>query len=169
MCSVDPLCRTRFFITAGDTHDRDRFNYLFERYVQELGLDEAALNTTCPPSPSPLWLPLLRQAHFCTDNEFLEIGTGCVCRHDKVCHETPASTILFDTGGVVLLVLLLTGILIYGIVRVFSDLARLHPIVVHHHRPLDTATTTTVVAEGAAAGAGLRFTRGDGVVRHRHA
>ncbi len=116
LCQTDAMCRTRFYIFTGDQHDRDRFNYLFARYLVELGLegDEAVLDTTCPlPDPNPLWLPLLRQARFCTDNEVVELGVGCVCRHDKICHETPSKDILFDTLSYSVWVVLFTLVVLY--------------------------------------------------------
>ncbi len=125
LCSADFLCRARFFIHAGDEYDETRFHYLFSHYLFELNLSEEALNATCPLA-HPLWLPLLRQAFFCTHNEYWKVGVGCVCQHDKICHESSGKDVLFDVVSFSLLVLLFIIVVVWCGVKQLALLQSLH-------------------------------------------
>ncbi len=135
LCSSDDLCRAKFFIHTGDAYDEERFHYLFSHYLFELNLNEEALNDTCPPA-HPLWLPLLRQAFFCTDNEYWQIGIGCMCRHDKICHEISGKDILFDVLPLSFLVLLFIVIVVWCGILNLGEIRKLHGEKTPHHYPV---------------------------------
>jgi len=146
LCFSDDLCRARFFIHTGDAYDEERFHYLFSHYLFELNLNEEALNATCPPA-HPLWLPLLRQAFFCTDNEYWQIGLGCMCRHDKICHEIAGRDILFGTSSYILVVLLFGVLVVWCGIKNLAELQKLYGGKATHHYPVISKEKTFVFSK----------------------
>lgn len=72
-----------------------------------------------------LWQLVLDNYSFCTENEVPDATAGCVCRRDKVCHETPGEEFAYSRGTFALIVCAFIGLLLYYGPRAAVEIAEL--------------------------------------------
>ena len=97
MCIKDSVCSHKFYLdhsdSAKDTYYKSLFNYLLNYHVPN---DNTAFhgmlnNKICSNDTDIklLWLEYLKRASFCKENEYYELGIGCVCDkiNGKICNE----------------------------------------------------------------------------------
>jgi hypothetical protein len=118
LCETSPQCLRRFYVRVDSDVDEPLFDYLMDRMLDEMRLNVSRpLEALCSSNSSAsLWLLIMENYSFCTENEFPDIIKGCICRRGKVCHELPAESLALGTATyVVLLACFIMLVLYYGI------------------------------------------------------
>jgi len=141
-CRADAECARRFFINTALPLDRLQFNYLFERFCDDIPRHVITLlkdNIATPPlevqqlsslsnntrdALRTLWVQSMARATFCTDNEEW-VGDRCRCRDGKVCHEAPPSRYALDRLALNVLLLGVVIALLYYTIRLLRELIAL--------------------------------------------
>lgn len=96
ICKHDPVCAHRFYIDK-DAFDLHLFNYLLGVYMKQTEMlpfmmEHFENNDVV----KKMWLYTMRQASFCTENEYVDAHGKCVCKNGKVCHEEPSESYTLD-------------------------------------------------------------------------
>ena len=140
LCVVSAQCSRRFFVRPPPARDDALFAFLVGRMFDEIRVNASlvlaalcgdANTTTGAPSTrgvsieAPLWMLLLDNYNFCTDNEIPDETAGCVCRPDKVCHETPGDDFEFSRGTFRLLITAFIGLVCYFSFKNSQEIAAL--------------------------------------------
>lgn len=114
LCETSERCRRRFYMREQDPL---LFSYLVEQMLSERALNVSVVHAlTCDGTHDDMWLLYLESMHFCTENELPDVAGGCVCRRNKVCHETPSDKYVINSATyIVLLLALIVVVFYYGI------------------------------------------------------
>lgn len=109
-------------LTTGDTYS----SYVDATYGSACSTDPdiqtliASTTTQQAESGKAWWLILMRQADFCTENQYFLMGSGCVCKEEKNCDETktrPFTDVMRTMIFVMIVVLVVTLASIYVFTR----------------------------------------------------
>jgi hypothetical protein len=129
LCRGDPRCARRFFVDDASP-DRQRFNYLLDRFVVETATRPFLLthfNSNCAVVREG-WMYLMRTASFCSDNEVLDGDGYCTCRNGKVCHEAPSKKYSFDIVSLNVLFSIFLSVILYYSIALLRRLGRLEDV-----------------------------------------
>ena len=122
LCAASPQCARRFHLVGGSADaDWPAFAFLFDALLGDMRINvtriDALLCGADGAGDAYAWQLVLENFYFCTDNEVPDASapSGCVCRRDKVCHETPGDEYAFSRGSYTLVTLaFLFAVVYYG-------------------------------------------------------
>lgn len=120
LCSEDPVCAARFYISGSTAFAR--FSRLFVNHAlqPESPFRVPARGNTLTlgefsDADAAWWLRLMRTMHACTDNEVWLQDHGCVCRPGRVCHAIDAAAHQWELGTTRAAVVLAIVVIVVGI------------------------------------------------------
>jgi hypothetical protein len=170
LCAGDSVCSARFYLSGDADNDvalGASASSIARRMQQSTGSEQytifknllvlwamradSPLGATSLEGPlafadysdndAPLWLRLMRTAHFCTDNEHWVPELGCVCLPEKVCHELDAAEHKWAIGSLRVALLLACVVLFSsGIVMMMSQRALFDRVVTSIRDTLEQAS-----------------------------
>jgi hypothetical protein len=142
-CCQDAACQLNFELSGcSSEYEHSRFDYMLDSMMNDLHLQptwfEEQSNTISLQS-------LLRHHRFCLGNEIMELGRGCLCRHDRRCDIKKPADQRLAPWILALLVLLGLGVILYFGIRVLKRQKKIEKMLTKGRTPTQYTTLDQLV------------------------
>jgi hypothetical protein len=117
---AEPLCKENMNL---DLLSVNYFDYLLH---SELLLPwQLNWSSICAEDAGELWLRLLSNYRFCNPNHILSERHGCVCRHDRECHEKQPSEFSLSSSAKLFFIISMVTLVAYVGLSMLKELRSL--------------------------------------------